>query len=172
MTDRQHAFTLIELLVVISIIAILAGLLFPVLGRARESARRTYCANNLRQVGLGMRLYLDESNDRFPRAPYLPSQSTTDDPPIAETLRPYLDNSVEILRCPSDTVDHYWQSEGTSYGYNIMLGGLRIDQLPMADRLGVNRIYIMHDYKPYHGEPGEPGSTNYLFYDGHVGVLE
>jgi len=54
---KRRGFTLIELLVVIAIIAILAGLILPVLARARESARRTSCANNLSQLGKAMYIY-------------------------------------------------------------------------------------------------------------------
>jgi prepilin-type N-terminal cleavage/methylation domain-containing protein/prepilin-type processing-associated H-X9-DG protein len=66
-STARSAFTLIELLVVIAIIAILASLLLPALGRARRSARSMECRNNLRTLGLALRMYTDES-DQYPVA--------------------------------------------------------------------------------------------------------
>lgn len=63
---RERGFTLIELLTVIVIIAILAGLLFPVFGRAQEKGNRTKCLSNLRQWGMSMTTYLAEHNGVFP----------------------------------------------------------------------------------------------------------
>ncbi|MEM1212848.1 MAG: prepilin-type N-terminal cleavage/methylation domain-containing protein [Planctomycetota bacterium] len=62
----RPAFTLIELLVVISIVALLVAILLPVLGAARETARTSVCASNLRNIGLAVLAYTDEYEDRMP----------------------------------------------------------------------------------------------------------
>src|SRR5262245_24277581 len=63
---RKDGFTLIELLVVIAIIALLAAILFPVFGRARENARRSTCQSNLKQMGLAIIQYSQDYDEYFP----------------------------------------------------------------------------------------------------------
>ena len=64
--DRLNGFTLIELLVVIAIIAILAAMLLPGLARAKESASRTRCLSNLKQLELALKIYVDENRTLLP----------------------------------------------------------------------------------------------------------
>ena len=65
-TELKTGFTLIELLVVIGIIAILASLLLTAVSLAVGKARRITCLNNLRQINLGVRMYSDDANSKFP----------------------------------------------------------------------------------------------------------
>jgi prepilin-type N-terminal cleavage/methylation domain-containing protein len=65
-SKRQRGFTLIELLVVIAIIAILAGLLWPALARAKQKATQVACMSNLKQIGHALQMYMDDNSDSLP----------------------------------------------------------------------------------------------------------
>ena len=93
---RKKAFTLIELLVVIAIIAILAGILVPVFAQARESAKGTMCLSNMRQIGLGMNLYLNDNEDTLPLDSHLGIQNAW-----VTTAQVYMKSKL-VVRCPAD----------------------------------------------------------------------
>ena len=101
-TIQKKAFTLIELLVVIAIIAILAAILFPVFGRARENARRSSCQSNLKQIGLGIMQYTQDYDEKFPQRDYNPTAVPAGSGGWAFTIQPYL-KSEQLLQCPSET---------------------------------------------------------------------
>lgn len=97
-TSSRKGFTLIELLVVIAIIAILAAILFPVFGRARETARRSSCQSNLKQIGLGITQYAQD----YDETQVFDNSIGGGTGVWVTTLQPYI-KSAQIFRCPSDT---------------------------------------------------------------------
>jgi prepilin-type N-terminal cleavage/methylation domain-containing protein/prepilin-type processing-associated H-X9-DG protein len=117
---RKRGFTLIELLVVIAIIAILASILFPVFGRARENARRSSCQSNLKQIGLGMAQYTQDYDEQLIRSWFgtnTASDATTNYKWM-DAIQPYV-KSTQIFDCPSQS------SYGTGQGrYSFRNGAL------------------------------------------------
>jgi prepilin-type processing-associated H-X9-DG protein/prepilin-type N-terminal cleavage/methylation domain-containing protein len=90
-SSQLYAFTLIELLVVIAIIVILAALLLPVLSREKAQAQRIQCLNNLHQMGISLRMYVDDNNHAYPMGWWY------------DSLLPYnrLQWTNRALHCPS-----------------------------------------------------------------------
>ncbi len=110
----RRGFTLIELLVVIAIIAILAAILFPVFARAREKARQSACLSNVKQLGLGLMMYVQDYDETMiPYATSPPGTSFT----WPKLIEPYVKN-LGIFDCPSSGR----KFDGTS-SYSVSYGG-------------------------------------------------
>lgn len=148
-----QGFTLIELLVVIAIIAILAAILFPVFARARENVRRSSCASNLKQIGLGIQQYAQDYDEKYV------AQSTDGASnfgvlqawqawPVA--LQPYIKSS-QIFACPSATEATGANAPNptatpfpsvNSYFYNMVLNGRAL-----AAVQNVSSIIQLHEWQ-------------------------
>jgi len=136
--EKMKGFTLIELLVVIAIISILSAILFPVFARARENARRASCMSNLKQIGLGMIMYVQDYDERYPLNAWIPSVPQSDNSmpgakftislPSAtpactggkcvswmDLIYPYV-KSVQVFQCPSAQVGEGYPGYGYSSG--------------------------------------------------------
>jgi prepilin-type N-terminal cleavage/methylation domain-containing protein len=107
---QQRAFTLIELLVVIAIIAILAAMLLPALGKAKETGKRISCNNNLRQLGMAMRMYVDDNQGTLP--PHITASRWPD------KFYDYYGKNVKVLLCPSE-ITNTPASVGTANSNNV-----------------------------------------------------
>lgn len=116
---KCKGFTLIELLVVVAIIAILAAILFPVFGRARENARRSSCMSNLKQMGLGMMMYVQDYDERYPKE-YITVNGTNLF--WVDVLNPYM-KSYQVFICPSAVATNSWREGGYGSNRNIFVRG-------------------------------------------------
>lgn len=166
-----RAFTLVELLVVMAIVAILAALMLPLLGRAKESARATACLSNLHQIGIALQVYVQENNNKLPvmrDAPTDPAVAATNTfPTINKVLLAQLGNT-NVLRCPSD-FQNCFETTGSSYAWNSLLNGEDADHLVIFGlNFNPHEIPLVFDKEDFHIARGPNKAVNYLYADGHI----
>lgn len=162
----RRGFTLIELLVVMAVISVLAALLFPAFGRARESARGTSCLSNLRQIGLGLQLYVQDNGNRLP---FMRDKSLTmtNELPAPERVLAASVGNTNVFRCPSDK--ELFTKTGCSYSWNNLLNGQDADRLRvMGMNFDPHQIPLLFDKENFHAARGAKKGQNFLYADGHI----
>ena len=161
--SQERGFTLIELLVVIAIIAILVAILFPVFARARESARRASCLSNLKQLGLGVMMYVQDYDEIYPET------ITGGGYYWKDLLQPYVSN-YQVFGCPSSsegyggsTASYNWGDHNYAsvlagnYGTNLLMmrpySYTTMPDLRLATVVSAASTYMMMDSGGYYIDP-------------------
>jgi len=181
---KRQGFTLIELLVVVTIISILAAILFPVFARARENARRASCMSNLKQFGLGIMMYVQDYDEYYPfRRIAVPTSTPAADYPGGrwtsgyfywqQTIYPYV-KSKQIFVCPSEGYSADAPYIG-NYGANsFVLMPESGAPLAQAELAAASLTYMLMDAGQYSIHPSQPyapnSATGYLPGTGRLGI--
>lgn len=179
--DSRRGFTLIELLVVIAIIAILAAILFPVFSQVRESARRSGCSSNLKQIFIALKMYADDWDGRAPNSWAINAYNPPKNPNQVHAKLEAYTKSPKVFQCPSDKKKFEWSTGkftefeyyGSSYQWagrgndndyllsNLLTGGIligmKLDSLEPAKAgvapKGSAEIPIFRDAVAFHRSP-------------------
>jgi len=155
-------FTLVELLVVIAVIGVLAGLGLPALSSARERARRTACASNLRQIGLGLELYASGSRGLLPHCEGVPFVGGR--PYLRQTLNDANLELKKVFLCPSDPRPEAADpGDPGSYEWNSMANGYPLDPKKLREIVPGYELPILADRDPFHGPASSDRAKNVLY---------
>jgi prepilin-type processing-associated H-X9-DG protein len=187
--SRKAAFTLIELLCVIASVAMLATLLFPVIGSIAQRGRFMKCQNNLRQLCIAVNAAANDNENRFPAIePDIENPvHSGDEPakPIFEVLAPY-GVTEKVLQCPDDlSGPNFYEKKKTSYEWQVFVEDELTNRVTIyTPRFNFpvppSRVRLFNDWTPVHpdfgtdrklGQDKEEYTTNRMnvvFGDGHV----
>ena len=182
----RQGFTLIELLVVISIIAILAGMLLPAITMVRESARKTNCGSNQRQIVLAMITYGSESDGKWPYAQGAPvtgpPTTSTDDGTTAVASFAFVsaysdgDLTAKLFSCPSNSAVKPTAEVSSTWDVNTLPGGWTVPNMGFAyDHSIPGNAKAVRAVTS--DRPKDALTTNHnkvavtVFADGHVGSI-
>jgi prepilin-type N-terminal cleavage/methylation domain-containing protein/prepilin-type processing-associated H-X9-DG protein len=172
--QASKGFTLIELLVVIAIIAILAAILFPVFAQAREKARTASSQSNAKQLALGVLMYVQDYDERYPFAGWRPNGDGTWD--WQNSTAPYIKNKA-VYYCPSSTDDTEdpncptcgaWNRNPVSYLFNNNLAAGR-NTTKLAGVVAPADCWLLLDG---HSDWGGQTGTDWLGRKGTVWLME
>lgn len=193
----RRGFTFWEVVIVVGILAFLAAVLFPVLGRGEPINRRASCTTNLKQIMLGVQQYVQDYNGKYPRVALGVSSSWGKESDYsafgwADAIYPYL-KSTRIFQCPSEetnsTTVEALQPQYTDYWFNARASGITQEQifyLSQTILLGDGndgtdatdaRYHLMSIPAKWRGDIKSPlyrhsETANFAFADGHVKSLK
>lgn len=192
-SQKRNAFTLVELLITVAIIGVLASMLLPIASKMMQSGKQVQCANNLRQIGMMTRNYLNDHEGKFPQ---MWSWMTE--------LADYSPETTPAFHCPCDVMPRpdVPKNRWRSYGINPLIHNFQggCPAYPGAEintPININRIFLPskvfylaetfqidsnvysldNPYGSITGNPGNDGKhhgkyTNLLLLDGHVESIE
>ena len=157
----RHGLTLVELLVVVVIVAALTAVGTAVIRSGIRSSQKATCLSNLRQIGVGLEMHLQDHSDRMPELA-AGRQSRAEDVPVLETvLLPYLENE-SVFQCPADPGT--FKKSGSSYLWNTTQNGLHVSEMSFFGTSDTSRIPLVADKESWHSDADE-GGTNILYAD-------
>ena len=155
----MRGFTLTELMITVLIVAALAGISYPLIRSGIRSAHKAECLSNLRQLGTGLELYLQDNNSIMPDLE-AGRRDRAEDIPVLETVLSEYVESAEVFHCPAD--NEQFAKSGSSYVWNSTQSGLRRNKLSFFGNTRPERIPLIIDKEAWH--PGDEG-THFLYAD-------